>query len=72
MTKELYEAVDFIKKDMQFYSVRDFYANAPKIIQYFQEGNSYVRQLYMWYVFANPNISFKKKTEIWDFITTPK
>ena len=69
--KEWYKACDFIKKEMQFYSIKDFWANANDIRFYFNESNSYVRQMYQWYVFANTNISIKQKEMIWDYVTRP-
>ena len=69
--KEWYDSVDFIKKEMQFYSIKDFWANANDIRFYFNESNSYVRQMYQWYVFANTNISIKQKEMIWDYVTSP-
>ena len=69
--KEWYDSVDFIKKEMQFYSIKDFWANANDIRFYFNESNSYVRQMYQWYVFANTNISIKQKEMIWGYITSP-
>lgn len=69
--KEWYDSVDFIKKEMQFYSIKDFWTNANDIRFYFNESNSYVRQMYQWYVFANANISIKQKEMIWDYITSP-
>ena len=38
--KEWYDSVDFIKKEMQFYSIKDFWANANDIRFYFNESNS--------------------------------
>ena len=67
--KEWYKACDFIKKEMQFYSIKDFWENADMIRYYFKHCNSYIRQLYQWYVFANVNINYAQKCEIWDFIT---
>lgn len=67
--KEWYDSVDFIKKEMQFYSIKDFWANANDIRFYFNESNSYVRQMYQWYVFANPNISQAQKEMVWNYIT---
>lgn len=69
--KEWYDSVDFIKKEMQFYSIKDFWANANDIRFYFNKSNSYVRQMYQWYVFANTNISIKQKEMIWDYVTNP-
>ena len=69
--KEWYDSVDFIKKEMQFYSIKDFWANANDIRFYFNESNSYVRQMYQLYVFANTNISIKQKEMIWDYVTSP-
>ena len=67
--KEWYKSCDFIKKEMQFYSIKDFWENADMIRYYFKHCNSYTRQLYQWYVFANVNINYAQKCEIWDFIT---
>lgn len=67
--KEWYKACDFIKKEMQFYCLNDFWENADMIRYYFKHCNSYTRQLYQWYVFANVNINYGQKCEIWDFIT---
>ena len=67
--KEWYKACEFIIKEMQFYSVKDFWENADMIRYYFKHCNSYTRQLYQWYVFANVNINYVQKCEIWDFIT---
>lgn len=66
---EWYRACDFIKREMQFYSIKDFWENADMIRYYFKHCNSYTRQLYQWYVFANVNINYAQKCEIWDFIT---
>lgn len=67
--KEWYKACDFIKKEMQFYSLPDFYRSAGIIKYYFDNSDSYTRQLYQWYVFSNPNITMEQKENIWDFIT---
>ena len=67
--KEWYKACDFIKREMQFYCLNDFWENADMIRYYFKHCNSYTRQLYQWYVFANVNINYAQKCEIWDFIT---
>lgn len=67
--KEWYDSVDFIKKEMQFYSISDFWNNASDIRFYFNESNSYIKQLYQWYVFANTNISMKQKEMVWNYIT---
>ena len=69
--KEWYKACDFIKKEMQFYSIKDFWKNSSNINYFFKNSNSYDRQLYQWYVFANTNISIKQKEMIWDYITSP-
>ena len=47
--EDWYSSVDFIKKEMQFYSVKDFWEKKDDICYYFKEGNSYLRQMYMWY-----------------------
>ena len=67
--KEWYKACDFIKREMQFSSIKEFWENADMIRYYFKHCNSYTRQLYQWYVFANVNINYGQKCEIWDFIT---
>ena len=61
--KEWYKASDFIKKEMQFYSIKDFWKNSSNINYFFKNSNSYDRQLYQWYVFANTNISIKQKED---------
>ena len=66
---EWYRACDFIKREMQFYCLNDFWENADMIRYYFKHCNSYIHQLYQWYVFANVNINYAQKCEIWDFIT---
>ena len=66
---EWYRACDFIKREMQFYCLNDFWENADMIRYYFKHCNSYIRQLYQCYVFANVNINYAQKCEIWDFIT---
>ena len=43
--KEWYKACDFIKKEMQFYSIKDFWKNSSNINYFFKNGNSYDRQL---------------------------
>lgn len=67
--KKWYSSVDFIKKEMQFYSIKDFWKNSSNINYFFKNSNSYTRQLYQWYVFSNPNISQKQKETIWNYIT---
>ena len=66
--EEWYKSVDFIKKEMQFYSASDFWEKKDIICYYFKNGNSYLRQMYMWYFFSNPNLSDKQKTLYWDII----
>lgn len=68
MNKEIYKNVDFIKKEMQFYSYQDFWRKKDDICYYFKEGNYYLRQLYMWYFFANPNLSDKQKELLWNVV----
>ena len=67
--EDWFKACDFIKKEMQFYSVKDFWEKKDVICYYFKEGNSYIRQLYMWYFFSNPNLSDKQKELYWDVVT---
>ena len=67
--EDWFKACDFIKKEMQFYSVKDFLEKKDDICYYFKEGNSYIRQLYMWYFFSNPNLSDKQKELYWDVVT---
>ena len=67
--EDWFKACDFIKKEMQFYSVKDFWEKKGDICYYFKEGNSYIRQLYMWYFFSNPNLSDKQKELYWDVVT---
>ena len=67
--EDWYQACDFIKEEMQFYSVKDFWEKKDDICYYFKEGNSYIRQLYMWYFFSNPNLSDKQKELYWDVVT---
>ena len=67
--EDWFKACDFIKKEMQFYSVKDFWGKKDDICYYFKEGNSYIRQLYMWYFFSNPNLSDKQKELYWDVVT---
>ena len=67
--EDWFKACDFIKKEMQFYSVKDFWEKKDDICYYFKEGNSYIRQLYMWYFFCTPNLSDKKKELYWDVVT---
>lgn len=63
-----YKSVDFIKKEMQFYSASDFWEKKDTICYYFKNGNSYLRQMYMWYFFSNPNLSDTQKSLYWDII----
>lgn len=65
-----YKACDFIKEEMQFYSLKDFWKNSDNIRYYFYNCDSHIRQLYQWYVFANPNVSVKQKEMIWEYITS--
>ena len=67
--EEWFNACDFIKKEMQFYSAKDFWEKKDDIGESFKEGNSYIRQLYMWYFFSNPNLSDKQKELYWDVVT---
>ena len=67
--EDWFKACDFIKKEMQFYSVKDFWEKKDDICYSFKEGNSYIRQLYMWYFFSNPNLSDKQKELYWGVVT---
>lgn len=67
-TKEWYKACEFIIKEMQFYSVKDFWKQASDIKFYYEHSNYHVRQLYQWYVFANQNVSNQNKELIWDYL----
>ena len=67
-TKEWYKACKFIIKEMQFYSVKDFWKHASDIKFYYEHSNYQIRQLYQWYVFANQNVSNQNKELIWDYL----
>lgn len=67
--EDWYSSVDFIKEEMQFYSAKDFWEKKDDICYYFKEGNSYIRQMYMWYFFSNPNLNDKQKEIYWNVVT---
>lgn len=66
---EWFKACDFIKTEMQFYSFADFRERFAEIKKYYEKGNYYVKQLYKFYVFANPNFNYKQKQRLWEEIT---
>lgn len=72
MTKEEYynylSDVDFISKEMQFYSYEDFMNNAEWIKRLYQKLNRNGKKMYMWYVFSKRYISFNKVSQIWDIL----
>lgn len=65
---EWYESCEFIEENMQFYSKVDFFEKRDDIAYYFAKGDSRLRTLYKWYVFANPNLTMKDKEIIWDYV----
>lgn len=72
MSKEEYEqwykSCKFIRQELQFYSWEDFITQAESFKILYASTTPLIKQLYKWYVMANPNVSFKRKCGIWDYI----
>lgn len=66
--EEWYEDVDFIQKEMQFYSLEDFISTARYYKDMYKQMNRHAKKLYQWYVYANCNINYNQKNIIWDFL----
>ena len=65
--KELYENVDFIQDNMQFYSFPDFIENCVEIKALYQQMKRQGQKLFQWYLFSN-SLSYKQKCTIWDYV----
>ena len=73
-TKDYYEweeAVDFIRKEMQFYSKEDFLRERVGIKILYMSSNSLEQQLYKWYVYSRC-LSYSQKCTIWDYLNNPE
>ena len=64
----LCEYYDFIKRELCFYTYKDFLANALFIKEKFKESTKYEKQLYKLYVYANVHINLRMKNLIWEFL----
>lgn len=65
---EWYKDVDFIQKEMQFYSIEDFVYTADYYRDMYAMMNSRRKKMYQWYVFANINLNYKQKTAVWEYL----
>lgn len=69
-TEKYYEwedAVDFIRKEMQFYSKEDFLNEKRLIKVMYMTCNDLEKQLYKWYVFSR-YMSYSFKCNIWEYL----
>ena len=58
---------DFIRKEMQFYSYKDFLSDATAIKSIYLTSDILVKQLYKWYVYSR-NLAYGTKCKIWDYL----
>ena len=58
----------FIKENMWFFTFDDFKRNRKIIKEHFKSLDKDAKLFYMWYVYANINISEIKKNKIWDYL----
>ena len=68
----LCEYYDFIKKELCFYTFKDFVNNAEYIKSTFETSTKYEKQLYKLYVYANSHLFFSCKNLIWDYLNCYK
>lgn len=66
--EDWYEGVEFIQKEMQFYSIEDFLITANYYKDMFLLMDRKKKKLYQWYVFANCNLNYNEKALVWDFL----
>lgn len=64
------EAVDFIKRELQFYSKQDFLEHRAAIKALFITCNNLEKQLYKWYVMSRC-LSYSQRCIIWDYLNNP-
>ena len=64
------DAVDFIKKELQFYSKDDFLQHKYAIRALYWTCNNLEKQLYKWYVYSRC-MSYSFKCNIWEFLNNP-
>lgn len=68
MTETDFTFCKFIKENLCFFNLYDFYRNR-RIIKIFYEGlDNDAKQFYKWYVYANIFMSEKEKDAIWNFL----
>lgn len=65
--QEWFDSVDFIQKEMQFYSFPDFVSQANSYKRGFNLMTTLEKKLYQWYVFAS-SVNYQQKCMIWDFL----
>ena len=64
----LCEHYDFIKRELYFYTFKDFVDNAEYIKNAFGTSTKYEKQLYKLYVYANTHMNLQRKNLIWDYL----
>lgn len=68
MTETDFKCCTFIKEELCFFNLYEFYKNR-KIIKHFYEGlDRDAKQFYKWYVYANIFMSEKEKDIIWRYL----
>lgn len=65
--KKWCESCEFIQKEMQFYSYKDFVDNVNVLKYYYDNSDKITRKLYQWYVNSKP-MSYNQKSIIWDYL----
>ena len=64
---ELDKLMDFIDKEMDFYSYENFLENAAPLKRLFAAVDSRTKKLYRWYVYSR-NIGYSQKNKIWEYL----
>lgn len=64
------ESVEFIRRELQFYSKEDFLEHKSAIKALYIASNDLEKQLYKWYVYSRC-MSYALKCNIWEFLNNP-
>ena len=58
----------FIKENLCFFNLRDFYRNRRIIKLFYEDLDNDAKQFYKWYVYANIFMNEKEKDAIWNYL----
>ena len=64
---EVDKIVDFINKEMDFYSYENFLENAAPLKRLYAAVDNRTKKLYRWYVYSR-YIPYKQKNKIWEYL----